>query len=98
MAMALKSTTEHMIKLIKQIFHDLEKSGNKAACQRVRTNTIKFAKVAKDYRKESIAEGRKGKKKTTKKKTAKKGAAPKRRKATKKKTTSRRKTTRKKRR
>lgn len=59
--MALKSTVEHMKKLIHEIAHDLEKSikGNKAAAQRARTKTIKFAKVAKEFRKESIAEFRK---------------------------------------
>jgi hypothetical protein len=70
--MALKTTVEHLKKLLLEISHDLEKAGrgNKAAAQRVRTHTIKFAKVAKQYRKESISEGRKGgKKKTTKTKT-----------------------------
>lgn len=64
--MALKTTVEHMKKLLHEIVHDLEKSGrgNKAASQRVRTRTIKFAKVAKDFRKESIAEGRKAVRKT----------------------------------
>ena len=74
--MALKTTVEKLKKLLLEISHDLEKSGrgNRAASQRVRTNTIQFAKVAKVYRKESIAEGRKGKKKTTttRKKVAKK--------------------------
>jgi len=95
--MALKTTVEHMKKMLLEISHDLEKSasGNRAAAQRVRTNTIKFAKIAKQYRKESVAEGRKGAKK---KKTTKKKAAPKRKvvkkkvakkKAVKKKTTAR---------
>lgn len=59
--MALKSTVDHMKKLIHEIAHDLEKSikGNKAAAQRARTKTIKFAKVAKEFRKESIAEFKK---------------------------------------
>lgn len=69
--------------LIEEIAFDLGKSdrGNKAASQRVRTNTIKFAKVAKLYRKESIAEKGKaagGKKKAAGKKAgAAKKAAPK---------------------
>ncbi|MDN3506948.1 MAG: histone [Simkaniaceae bacterium] len=75
--MALKTTVEHMKQMLLEISHDLEKAGrgNRAAAQRVRTNTIKFAKIAKQYRKESVAEGRKGAKK---KKTTKKKAAPKR--------------------
>lgn len=72
--MALKSTVEKMKRMLLEISHDLEKAGrgNKAAAQRVRTTTIQFAKIAKDYRKESISEGRKGgkKKKATKKKAA----------------------------
>jgi hypothetical protein len=74
--MALEKTVKHLKGLLEEICHDLDKAcnGNKAAAQRVRTNTIQFAKVAKDYRKESIAEGRKGGKK---KAPAKKKAAPK---------------------
>lgn len=73
-----------MKKLLHQIVHDLEKSGrgNKAASQRVRTATIKFAKTAKLFRKESIAEGKKeGKKKPAAKKAK---AAPKKKAAAKK--------------
>lgn len=88
--MVLKTTIEHMKKLLLEISHDLEKAqrGNRAAAQRVRTNTIKFAKTAKQYRKESIAEGRKGKK-TTKRTSGKKKKAAK--KTGRKKKTSRRK-------
>ena len=79
--MALKTTVEAMKHLLHEISHDLEKSGrgNKAASQRVRTRTIKFAKVAKTFRKESIAEGNKGAKKkpAAKKKTPAKKTAPK---------------------
>ncbi|NGX27240.1 MAG: Histone H1-like protein HC1 [Chlamydiae bacterium] len=96
--MALKTIVEHMKKLLLVISHDLEKAGrgNKAAAQRVRTNTIKFAKTAKQYRKESISGGRKGakKKKTTKRKVAKKKKTTRKkttRKVTRKKTTARRK-------
>ena len=93
--MALKTTIESLKHLLHQISHDLEKSGrgNKAAAQRVRTGTIKFAKVAKTYRKESISEGSKaGKKKpAAKKKVAHKAAhkaAPKKKVAAKKATKS----------
>lgn len=43
--------------LLCQIAKDLTKAerGNKAASQRVRTGTIKLAKTAKVYRKESIS-------------------------------------------
>ena len=99
--MALKTTVEHLRKLLHEISHDLEKAGrgNRAAAQRVRTCTIKFAKTAKCYRKESISEGRKGgkRKKTAKKGTkrkavkrkTKKRAAPKRKKTVKRKATRR---------
>ncbi|NGX38700.1 MAG: Histone H1-like protein HC1 [Chlamydiae bacterium] len=87
--MALKTTVVQMKKLLAGISSDLEKAenGNRAAAQRVRTNTIKFAKVAKTFRKESIAD--KGKKKAKKaapkrKAAAKKKAAPKRKAAKKK--------------
>jgi len=55
--MALKDTINTMKKLISNISDDLDKScnGNRAAAQRVRTNSIKFAKCAKMYRQESIA-------------------------------------------
>lgn len=89
--MALKTTIESLKHLLHQISHDLEKSGrgNKAAAQRVRTGTIKFAKVAKTYRKESIAEASKmGKKKPAAKKKAAHKAAPKRKAAHKKATKS----------
>lgn len=72
--------------LLGQILSDLNKvkKGNRSASQRVRTNTIKLAKLAKIYRKESIAEEKSKKKKgkiimkrKTRKKAAK-SAAPKR--------------------
>jgi len=92
--MGLKDTIKSMHKTLDHICRDLKKSekGNKAASQRVRTGSIKLAKVAKKYRKESVAEEKKfrktSKKKTTKKKTTRRKPA---RKATKKKTTRRRK-------
>jgi dipeptidase len=75
--MALKNTMDQMRKMLSELSDDLEKAehGNKAAAQRVRTNTIKFAKVAKTFRKESVAAEKKGTfKKSVKKstKTAKK--------------------------
>ena len=78
--MGLKETIKSMHSTLEQISKDLKKSerGNKAASQRVRTGSIKLAKVAKKYRKESVAEERK----CTKKSKAKKGA--KKRKSTKK--------------
>ena len=81
--MALKDTVVTMKKLLGMITKDIEKAtnGNKAASQRVRTTTIKFEKIAKKFRKESVAAGRKGGK--TKRKAAKK-KAPAKRKAAKK--------------
>ncbi len=86
--MALKDTIRKMEKMLTDLAKDLKKAsekGNKAASQRVRTGTIQFAKLAKQYRKESVAAGRKGgttkrkkAKKTTRKKATKKRAAPKR--------------------
>lgn len=83
--MALKDTIEHVRSLLLDLIKDLDKAtrGNKAAAQRVRTRTIKLEKVAKLYRKESIAhekkeKGTKGKKAPAKKAPAKKPAAKKR--------------------
>lgn len=72
--MGLKETTNQLKKLIDEMIHDLEKAseGNKTAAQRVRTNSVKFAKVAKVYRKESIAAEKGSKGKTTKKTAVKK--------------------------
>ncbi len=67
--MALRDTVTQLYSLLHELEKDLLKSakGNKAAAQRVRTNTIRFEKVAKKYRKESIVC-----EKTTKRKTKKK--------------------------
>jgi hypothetical protein len=78
--MALKQTVNEMNKLLAQITQDLQKAegGNKAASQRVRTGTISLEKVAKKYRKESIAEEKKTKgagRKPAAKAAAKKPAA-----------------------
>jgi hypothetical protein len=76
--MGLKETTHQMKKLLEDILHDLGKAseGNKTASQRVRTHSIKLAKTAKTYRKESVAaeKGAKVKKAAHKKRPAKKAA------------------------
>lgn len=78
--MSLKDTFKNMRELLANITSDLEKSenGNKAASQRVRTGTVRLEKVAKLYRKESIASEKKnkGQKKPAAKKTASKAKAP----------------------
>ena len=92
--MALKDTVKKMHIMLEEMTSDLKKAerGVKAASQRVRTGTIKFAKLAKQYRKESMVAERGGKRKT-KKKTTKKKTKTTAKKATRKKTkTTRRKT------
>ncbi|CAF24269.1 histone [Candidatus Protochlamydia amoebophila] len=84
--MSLKDTFKNLRELLSNITSDLEKSenGNKAASQRVRTGTVKLEKIAKLFRKESIASEKKtkGQKKPAKtapkaaKAPAKKAAAP----------------------
>ena len=68
--MSLKDTFKHLRELLSGISTDLEKAenGNKAASQRVRTATVKLEKIAKLFRKESIASEKKnrGQKKTGK--------------------------------
>jgi hypothetical protein len=78
--MSLSNTFKHMKELLHHITVDLEKSenGNKAASQRVRTGTVKLEKVAKQYRKESIASEKKNKgQKKPAKSAGKAKAAPK---------------------
>lgn len=55
--MALKETTNQLQTLLDGVTKDLEKGsrGNKAAAQRVRTGTVKLEKIAKLYRKQSVA-------------------------------------------
>jgi len=55
--MDLKEHVETMKELMQSMCDDLEKltRGNKTAAQRVRTNSVLFAKVAKHFRKESVA-------------------------------------------
>jgi hypothetical protein len=81
--MALKDTVKKMHALLEELSKDLSKAaekGNKAASQRVRTNTIKFAKLSKQYRKESITSerGSKKTKRAAKKKSVKKKVSTKR--------------------
>jgi len=78
--MALSNTIKKMEAMLMDLAMDLRKAsekGNKAASQRVRTGTIKFAKLAKQYRKESIAADKKGGKKRKAKKTTRKKKATK---------------------
>ena len=89
--MALKDTVRKMEEMLMELAKDLRKAsekGNKAASQRVRTATIQFGKLAKQYRKESVAAEKLdgGKKRKKAKKTSRKKVA-------KKKTTTRKKTT-----
>lgn len=80
--MSIKDTYKRLRDLLGNITADLDKSenGNKAASQRVRTGTVKLEKVAKGFRKESIAHEKKtkGQKKPSKaaKKAAPKAKAP----------------------
>lgn len=79
--MALKDTAKIMKDLLESIQHDLMKAdkGNKAAAQRVRTDSIKLEKIAKVYRKESIKAEKSGlmKRKPAAKPVRAKKAAPK---------------------
>lgn len=56
--MALNETIGAMRQHLAELVRDLEKAagGNRAAAQRVRTESIKFAKTAKIFRKESVDE------------------------------------------
>lgn len=62
--MTLKDTISSMRQHLAELSHDLEKAadGNRAAAQRVRTGSIKFARTAKAFRKESV-DAEKGSKK-----------------------------------
>lgn len=77
--MALKDTCSHLKTLIQEINGDLQKAeeGNKAAAQRCRTNSIRFEKAAKLFRKESVQAEKNGglkKSKASKKKSGASGA------------------------
>lgn len=77
--MALKHTVEELKKIMHEIHSDIDRFDIKAAAQRVRKHTLKFAKLAKQYRKESISEHKKLKK-AVKKAVAKRKKTAKRRK------------------
>lgn len=64
----LQSTSKNLKNLLENITQDLSKAdgGNKAAAQRVRTNTVRLEKIAKVYRKESINAEKNGRFKTNK--------------------------------
>lgn len=70
--MSLRDTVNQLSELLEDVAQDLVKAsrGYKAAAQRVRTGTVKLEKLAKKYRKESVAaeKGEQSKRKTTKKK------------------------------
>lgn len=62
----MAGTATQLKDLLEQIYEDLHKAtekGNKAAAQRVRTKSIKFEKIAKLYRKESVKASKVAKKK-----------------------------------
>lgn len=63
MIMALNDTMKQLETVLTNVAKDLVKvkKGNKSAAQRVRVGTIHLEKVAKDFRKESLAE-KKGRK------------------------------------
>jgi hypothetical protein len=71
--MALKETISQLHELLDCVSKDLEKGskGNKAASQRVRTGTVKLEKIAKLYRKQSVANEKTNKTKKAKPATAK---------------------------
>lgn len=60
--MSLEKTIQELRELLNRCTSDLQKTekGNRAAAQRVRTGTVKLEKVAKRFRKESVAEERTG--------------------------------------
>ena len=78
--MGLKETVHQMHHLLAVLTKDLSKVGNgtKAAAQRVRTGSIKFQKIAKAFRKESVHAEKSGQfKKKSKPKAKKKQAVKK---------------------
>lgn len=61
--MALKETMQHLDHILAGVAKDLTKvnRGNKSAAQRVRVGTIKLERVAKLFRRESVAAEKGGK-------------------------------------
>lgn len=59
--MAFQKTTETLVELCEAVLHDIPKAlkGNKSAGQRIRTGTIKIAKISKVWRKESLEQEQK---------------------------------------
>lgn len=80
--MALKDTMNQMGQLLGELSYNLKKAekGNRAAAQRVRTGSIKFAKISKVFRKESVdaEKGPKKGKKTSKRASLKSASKKKR--------------------
>lgn len=60
--MSLEKTIQELKDLLNRCTSDLQKTerGNRAAAQRVRTGSVKLEKVAKRFRKESVAEEKSG--------------------------------------
>ncbi len=60
--MAIGDTLSLLQKIVSKMVDDISKvyKGNKSAAQRVRVNTIDLEKVAKKFRKESVAAEKKG--------------------------------------
>jgi hypothetical protein len=77
--MALKDTCKTLKGLLETLQSDLGKAeaGNKAAAQRVRTSSIKFEKIAKLFRKESVKADKNGAMDKAKAASKKGAAAPK---------------------
>lgn len=69
--MSVKVLERRVRELLEEMLFDLGKAerGNKTAAQRVRTKSIEFTKVAKDYRKVSVQAEKKVRKSPAKKKT-----------------------------
>lgn len=59
--MSFLQTTEELVELLQTILEDVPKmlKGNKTAAQRIRTKTVKIAKISKVWRKESLDQERK---------------------------------------
>jgi Histone H1-like protein Hc1 len=72
--MSLKESVQQLDHLLANVAKDLIKvtRGNKAAAQRVRVGTIKLERVAKEFRRESVAAEKSGKLKKPKARPKKK--------------------------